>query len=234
MRKALEEKIRHLRNEILGLGGMVEKAMRDAVDALKRRDLDASRRIYQADQAINAKRFDIEQETLITIATQQPMAHDLRVLASILEIASELERMGDYAKGIAKINLMIGHQPLIKPLVDIPRMMEIATAMLCEALRAFVEGDVEKALAIPKRDDEVDALYNQVYRELVTYMIQDPRTIDQANYLMWAAHNIERMADRVTNICERTLFVATGELRELDYSNDEMRFSDQDDEGTRA
>ena len=216
MRKVLEEKIQHLKDEILALGGMVEQAMRDAVEALKRRDVEASRRIYAADRDINAKRFAIEQEALITIATQQPMAHDLRVLASILEIASELERMGDYAKGIAKINIMLGDQPLIKPLIDIPRMMEIATSMLRRALRAFVEGDVETALAIPQEDDEVDALYNQVYRELVTYMIQNPRTIDQANYLMWAAHNLERMADRVTNICERTLFVATGELREFD------------------
>ncbi len=216
MRKVLDEKIRYLKDQILLLGEMVEKAMREAVEALKRRDLEAARRIYAEDQRINAKRFEIENETLITIATQQPMAQDLRILASILEITSELERMGDYAKGIAKINLMLGDQPLIKPLIDIPRMMEIATSMLRRALKAFVEGDVETALAIPREDDQVDALYNQVYRELVTYMIQDPRTIDQANYLMWAAHNLERMADRVTNICERTLFVVTGELRELD------------------
>ncbi len=221
MRKALEEKIQHLKNEILLLGSMVEQAMRDAVDALKRRDVDAARRIYAADRDINNKRYAIEQETLITIATQQPMAQDLRVLASILEIAGELERMGDYAKGIAKINIMLGDQPLIKPLIDIPRMMELATSMLRRALTAFVEGDVETALAIPAEDDEVDALYNQVYRELVTYMIQDPRTIDQANYLMWAAHNLERMADRVTNICERTLFVVTGELREFDDTDAE-------------
>lgn len=216
MRKVLDEKIQYLKQEILHLGEMVEQAMRDAVEALKQRDLEAARCVYLADQQINAKRFEIENETLITIATQQPMAQDLRLLASILEITSELERMGDYAKGIAKINLMLGDQPLIKPLIDIPRMMELATSMLRRALRAFVEGDVQAALAIPQEDDQVDALYNQVYRELVTYMIQDPRTIDQANYLMWAAHNLERMADRVTNICERTLFTVTGEMRELD------------------
>ncbi len=227
-RKALDEKIQHLKREIVALGEMVERAMRDAVEALRTRDLAASRRIYAADQQINAKRFAIEQETLITIATQQPMAQDLRVLASILEIASELERMGDYAKGIAKINLMLGDQPLIKPLIDIPRMSEIATSMLHRALQAFVTGDVATALAIPKEDDQVDALYNQVYRELITFMMQDPRTIDQANYLLWAAHNVERMADRVTNICERTLFVATGELRELDASDDEQPPSLQD------
>jgi len=225
-RKALDEKIRHLKNEIVALGNMVEQAMRQAVEALRTRDIEASRRIYASDQKINAKRFQIEQETIIAIATQQPMAQDLRILASILEIASELERMGDYAKGIAKINIMLGDQPLIKPLIDIPRMAEIATSMLHRALQAFVEGDVDAALAIPKEDDKVDALYNQVYRELITIMMQNPRTIDQANYLLWAAHNVERMADRVTNICERTLFVATGELRELDASDDEMPLPD--------
>ncbi len=222
IRKALEEKIQKLKDEILVLGSMVEQAMRDALEALKQRDVEASRRIYRADAEINAKRYDIERETLIAIATQQPMAHDLRVLASILEIASELERMGDYAKGIAKINVLMGDQPLLKPLIDLPRMVEIATSMLHRALTAFVEGDVEAARAIPKEDDQVDGLYNQIYRELITFMIQDPKTIDQANYLLWAAHNVERMADRVTNICERTVFTVTGELIELDASDDEM------------
>lgn len=223
MRKVLEEKIRHLQDEILALGSMVEQAMHDALEALKARDVEAARRIYQADAEINAKRFDIERETLITIATQQPMAHDLRLLASILEIASELERMGDYAKGIAKINILMGDQPLLKPLIDLPRMVEIANDMLRRALTAFVEGDVEAARRIPKDDDMVDALYNQIYRELITFMIQDPKTIDQANFLLWAAHNVERMADRVTNICERTIFTVTGEMRELDVSDDETR-----------
>ncbi len=221
IRKALEEKIQHLKDEVLVLGSMVEQAMHEALDALKRRDIDASRRIYRADAEINAKRFDIERETLIAIATQQPMAQDLRILASILEIASELERMGDYAKGIAKINILMGDQPLLKPLIDLPRMVEIATSMLHRALVAFVEEDAETARTIPAEDDQVDALYNQIYRELITFMIQDPKTIDQANYLLWAAHNVERMADRVTNICERTIFTVTGELLELDVSDDE-------------
>ena len=221
MRKALEVKIQNLKDEILILGSMVEQAMRDALKALKKRDIEASRRIYAADAEINAKRFDIERETLIAIATQQPMAHDLRVLASILEIASELERMGDYAKGIAKINILMGDQPLLKPLIDLPRMAEFAISMLHRALTAFVEGDVEAARAIPREDDQVDALYNQIYRELITFMIQDPKTIDQANYLLWAAHNVERMADRVTNICERTIFTVTGAFVELDAAHDD-------------
>ena len=221
MRKALEVKIQNLKDEILILGSMVEQAMRDALKALKKRDIEASRRIYAADAEINAKRFDIERETLIAIATQQPMAHDLRVLASILEIASELERMGDYAKGIAKINILMGDQPLLKPLIDLPRMAEFAISMLHRALTAFVEGDVEAARAIPREDDQVDALYNQIYRELITFMIQAPKTIDQANYLLWAAHNVERMADRVTNICERTIFTVTGAFVELDAAHDD-------------
>jgi phosphate transport system protein len=158
----------------------------------------------------------------LIIATQQPMARDVRLLAAVLEIVTELERIGDYAKGIGKINLLLGNQPLVKPLIDIPRMAEISLNMLHRALGAFVAGDVEAARAIPKEDDLVDQLYNQVYRELLTYMIADPSTIDRGNYLLWAAHNLERMADRVTNICERTLYMVTGEMSEMDQSYDEM------------
>jgi phosphate transport system protein len=140
----------------------------------------------------------------------------------VLEIATELERIGDYAKGIAKITLLLGDQPPVKPLIDIPRMAEISLNMLDRALGAFVAGDIESANAIPKEDDEVDNLYNQVYRELLTYMIADTSTIDRATYLLWVAHNLERMADRVTNICERTIYMVTGEMREMDDTYDEM------------
>ena len=144
------------------------------------------------------------------------MARDLRILAAMLEIITELERIGDYGKGIAKINLMIGENELLKPLVDIPRMADKALDMLRRALDAFMRRDAEAAKAIPKEDDEVDALYNQVNRELMTFIISDPRTIEQANYLLWAAHNLERAADRVTNICERVVFMVTGTMAELD------------------
>ncbi len=224
-RETLDRKIRYLLDQILELGSMVEQATLDAVGALKTRDLEEARRVYAGDQAINEKRFAIENECLITIATQQPMARDLRVLAAVLEVNTELERMGDYAKGIARIGLMMGNEPPLKKLIDLPRMAEIAADMLHRALGAFVAADVQQARAIPKQDDEVDALYNQIYRELITYMISDPKTIDRANYLLWAAHNIERLADRVTNICERAIFVATGELLELDVSDDEFRDS---------
>jgi phosphate transport system protein len=222
-RETLDLQISHLLDQILIMSSMVETATLSAVDILKKQDLEAAQVLYANDQNINDKHFEIEDSCIKTIATQQPiMAGDLRLLASILEINTELERMGDYAKGIARICLIIGRQPLLKPLIDVPRMAEIGVSMLHDALTAFVEKDADAARMIPKRDSEVDGLYNQVYRELVTYMISDPSTIDRANYLMWVAHNLERFADRVTNICERTIFVVDGVLVEMSGSDDEM------------
>lgn len=221
-RETLDRALQELLDEILVLGSMVEEAVRTAVSALKARDLTASEKIYEADENINRKHFEIEDRCITLIATQQPMAKDLRLLAAVIEISTELERMGDYAKGIAKINILLGTEPLIKPLIDIPRMADLGLDMLHRALGAFVAGDAETARQIPKEDDQIDDLYNQVYRELVTYMIADTSTIDRANFLLWAAHNLERLADRVTNICERTIYMATGEMRELDRSDDEL------------
>lgn len=220
MRKTFEAEIQQLKDELLLMGSMVEQQVIDSVDALKKRDLDASHRIYEADGKINAKRYAIEEQVMILIATQQPMAHDLRLLASILEVAAELERMGDYAKGIATINLRMGEEPPLKPLIDIPRMAQKASDMLHRALTAFINEDVAAAKAIPAEDDEVDGLYTQVYRELMTFVMQDPKNIDRANFLLWTAHNLERFADRVTNLCERTLFIATGEMKEFDAKGD--------------
>ncbi len=215
-REAFERELQRLQDELLALGGMVEEAIAASVESLRHQDLEAAQQVIDRDQEINKQRFTIERDTLILIATQQPMASDLRVLAAILEITTELERMGDYAKGIAKICLKIGKEPLIKPLIDIPRMAEKARDMLHRALEAFVRRDVEQARAIPQEDDEVDALYEQIYRELITFILADPHNIEQANYLLWAAHNLERTADRVTNICERVIFTVTGEMTELD------------------
>jgi len=215
-RETYEQALRRLQDEMLILGSMVEKAITSAVDTLKRRDLEGARRLIADDRQINQRRFAIEERCLTLIATQQPMASDLRAIAAILEIATELERMGDYAKGIAKINLMIGEEPLLKPLIDIPRMADKASNMLRRALDAFIQRDVALARAIPAEDDEVDALYNQVYRELLTFIMTDPRTLDRATFLLWVAHNLERTADRVTNICERVIFTVTGEMVEMD------------------
>jgi phosphate transport system protein len=215
-RETLDRKIQLLLNEILVLDSMVEEATFASVEALKRRDLEAARRIYTGDNRINEKRFELENDTITTIATQQPiMARDLRLLASILEVSAELERIGDYAKGIAKICLLLGNLPPVKPLIDIPRMALLTTDMLHRAVGAFIANDVNTARDIPDEDDLVDDLYNQVYRELVTIMFTDPSTIDRANYLMWVAHNLERMADRVTNICERTIYISTGVMKEF-------------------
>jgi phosphate transport system protein len=215
-RETLAREIQHLEDEILILGTMVEDALVASVSILKRRDMAGARTLIVKDTDINARRYAIEDRTLALIALQQPVAGDLRVLAAILEIVTELERIGDYAKGIAKISLLIGEQPLLKPLVDIPIMAEKALSMLRGALLAFIERDVETARSIPALDDEVDQLYDQVYRELITYILADPTCLEQANYLLWAAHDLERAADRVSNICERILFTVTGEFSEFD------------------
>lgn len=222
LRKTFEHEIQQVKDDVLLLGSMVEQAILNTVDALKKRDLKASHEILDADKLINKKRFEIEHKLMILIATQQPMAHDLRLLASCMEIISELERMGDYAKGIANINIRMGDAPLLKPLIDIPRMAQKDVDMLHRALTAFVNEDIETARALPVEDDEVDALYNQIYRELMTFVISDPTTMERANWLLWVAHNLERVADRVTNICERTVFIATGEMTEIKSTDDEF------------
>ncbi len=220
LRKNFEFEIQHLKDEIILLGSLVEKNVIDAVDALKKRDMAASERVIELDQQINNKRFELENQVMIVIATQQPLAHDLRLLASYFEVISELERMGDYAKGIGVINIRIGEQPLLKPLVDIPRMAEKGASMLHRALLAFVNEDANTARSIPQEDDDVDNLYIQVYRELMTFVMEDPKNIERANWLLWVAHNLERFSDRVTNICERTVFIVTGELTEIDSDPD--------------
>ena len=222
LRKTFENEIQQVKDDVLMLGSMVEQALINSVESLKKRNIKLSEKIFAEDQEINKKRFAIENQLMVLIATQQPMAHDLRLLASCMEIISELERMGDYAKGIANINIRMGDTPLLKPLIDIPRMAQIGVDMLHHALTAFVNEDVEAAQSIPVQDDEVDALYNQVYRELMTFVIQDPKTIERANWLLWVAHNLERVADRVTNICERTVFIVTGEMTEIKSTDDEF------------
>jgi len=223
-RESLDRRINQLRDNILILDSMVETAVLDSVEALKSHNLILAKQVYAGDEQVNAKRFDLENTVIVTIATQQPiMASDLRLLASILEVAGELERMGDYAKGIARICVMIGDEEHVKPLIDIPRMAEIAVSMLHRSIEAFIASDATAARKIPAEDDEIDHLYLQVYHDLVEIMIKDPspKTIEQANYMMWTAHNLERLADRVANICERAVYIATAELKELSSSDDE-------------
>jgi phosphate transport system protein len=218
-REILERRLHHLQDEVLNLGSMVEQSALDAVKALRRRDTESAQKIENRDGFINRRRFAIEEDCLTLMATQQPMAHDLRLLAAILEVITELERMGDYAKGIAHITSLLDPEPLPPTVLDHFDAMAVqANAMLHRALGAFVSGDVKAARLIPAEDDEVDRLFNLIYGELVERMIADPRSIDQTTHLMWVAHNLERFADRVTNICERTIFLATGEMTEFSAS----------------
>ncbi len=225
-RETLDRAIDELLEQVLIQGSMVENALRDSVDALKNRNIDDAKIIYDGDRQINKIHFDIEEDVITLIATQQPMARDLRLLAAILEITTELERMGDYAKGIARITVRIGRDELLKPISEIPPMAEVCISMLHKALQAFIDRDAKAARSIPKEDDQVDAFYNRIYRELMDQMISNPSTIDQANHLLWVAHNLERVADRVTNICERIVIVVTGELLEMDRTDDEW-FADE-------
>jgi phosphate transport system protein len=219
-RETLDRAIHHLQDEVLLLGSMVEEAILAAMDALRRRDSDTAHLIYRNDQVVNDRRFAIENATLIVIATQQPMAHDLRFLAAILEILTEIERMGDYAKDIAKVVWGLGEDPFDIPIRELNLMAECAVDMLHRALVAFINSDHDLARKIAQEDDQVDELYNKVYRWILAAMIADPQKIDRMSLLLWVAHNLERTADRVTNICERTVFIATGEFMELD-TNDE-------------
>ena len=214
----LDHQLQLLHHEVEGMAGMVEKAIIRAVEALKQRDLEESRQVIQEDDYIDQKRFEIEDRCVDLIATQQPMAGDLRAIIALLHITVELERMGDYAEGIAKISLMMGQAQPLKPLIDIPRMAEKATEMLWNSMDSLVTRDLVKAYQVCEADDEVDALYDQVYRELLLFMIQDPETIERATFLLWVSHDLERIADRATNIAERVIFLVTGKMVEINVS----------------
>lgn len=215
IRRAFERELNHIQDEVLILGSMVEKALVNAVIGFKKRDLDGARRLIAEDQVINDKRLAIEQDILMVIATQQPIAGDLRVLAAALEIVSELERIGDYAKDIARINLEIGTANFQKPAEGVVQMTGKAQHMLHRALSAFVKGDLHLARIVSAEDAEVDALYTKVYRELLRFADSTFITMDQALQLSRIARNLERAADRVTNICEWVVFVGTGEMEDM-------------------
>jgi phosphate transport system protein len=217
-RTAFERQLAEIQEDMLVLAGMVESAIERGIQALRNRDAELARQIIADDIKINRKRYETEEKCLELIATQQPLAGDLRTIAAILYIIVDLERMGDHAEGIAKIALMLADEPPLKPYIDIPRMAQIATRMLMGSLEAFKHRDAARARAICNEDDEVDALYDQVQRELLTFMLQDPKTIQRATYLTWVAHNLERIADRVTNICERVVYLVEGKIEELNVS----------------
>jgi len=214
-RERFEQEMRRLAERVVELGRLAEKAVMDSITALQRKDLDKARALIEADHRINVMRFELENEAIMLIATQQPVAVDLRALAAVFEIATELERIADYAKGIATITLSIGTQPQLEPPDNLDRMAEVAGSMLRRALEAYLRGDARAARAIPEEDNRVDELYEEVYRQLVGRLLVDPRGIDHALRLTWAAHNLERVADRVGNICERVVFWVTGSVEEM-------------------
>jgi phosphate transport system protein len=220
-RELFERKIKQIQDEILLLGSMVEQAALDATAAFKNRDIPTSKTLVEDDQMINDKRFAIENAILIQMATQQPLAHDLRLLASMLIVTNELERMGDYAKGIAKNTIRLADREIPTPVRDIERMAELGVVMLHKALSAFINEDIKVAVSIPADDDEVDALFNKCYKSIVNNMIANSKIIDDSSLLLWIVHDLERFSDRVVNICERTVFIKSGEMLEMSSNDDE-------------
>jgi phosphate transport system protein len=217
-RELFDKKLREMQDDVLIMGSMVEKAVQRSMEALRSRDASRSNSVINEDRAINAKRYEIEEKCIHTIALQQPMAADLRVLVAVLFIATELERMADHAEGIARINLMLGDEPLPPVLSDIGEMADKAGDMLRRSLTAFVERDDGAARLICDEDDQIDALYDSSYHALIQEMIRTPADVQRITYLIWACHNLERIADRVTNICERVIFMVTGQLEEINVS----------------
>lgn len=218
IRKVFHSELKEIENDVIAMGSMVENSLKLSVEALRNRDIVLAERIIADDDKVNSKRFDIEERSLFLVATQQPVGSELRIIASILNIIWELERIADHAEGIARVTIMIGDEPPLKPLVDIPCMMEKVNNMLRRSLEAFVNRDADTARKISTEDDEVDNLYDQVFRELLSFMAEDPRTITRATRLIWVVHNLERSGDRVTNICERVVFVVTGKMEEIGAS----------------
>jgi len=218
-RETFQNLLQANKEEVLVMGSMVEKALGRSVEALKKRDLKMGHQIIADDVKINEKRFEIEKKSIELMATQQPAVSDLNAIVAILNIINELERIGDYAAGIAKIVIMIGDEPPLKPLIDIPRMSDITIEMIHDSLQSFIKNDSRGAVRVIGMDEAVDNIYDQIFRELLTFMVTDPKTINRATRLIWVAHNIERAADRATNICERVVYLVTGKMEELGASN---------------
>jgi phosphate transport system protein len=206
---------------MLRMGEMVDEAIQASLRALAERDRGLAQQVVDGDAKVNRLRFDIEEACLALMATQQPAAGDLRAVVAAMNIVGDLERMADHAAGNARIVLRMGDEPLLKPLIDIPRMAEVCRWMIRDSLQAFVRRDSERARQIAAMDDQIDGLYQQVFRELLSFMVEDPHTTGRALFLLFAAHNLERIGDRATNIAERVLFLTSGVMRELNPEPDE-------------
>ncbi len=210
-RQNYDNELTKLKQDLLNMGTCVSRAIKDSVTSLAQKDIELARQVIDGDDIIDKMQVDIEEKCMVLIARQQPMARDLRVLGTGLKITTDLERMGDHAYDIAKISLLIANQQLIKPLIDIPRMAGLAQKMVNDSLEAYVNLDIALAEQVCSADDEVDSLYQQMLRELLTYMMEDPRTISQATQLIFVARYLERIADHATNIAEWVIYLETGE-----------------------
>ena len=214
-RELFHQELAEIQKEILVMGSMAEKATHDALESLRTGDLEWAQRIVEEDSIIDQKRYEIEEKTIFVVASQQPMATDLRTLISALYIITDLERIADHAEGIARINIMLGdNSELPRQLGYIPRMGELSTTMLRDSLKAYIDSDIDEARRICEADDEVDRLQDAVYADAFKSMIDDNSTIQDNTYRLWTAHNLERIADRCTNICERIIFIGTGSMSE--------------------
>lgn len=218
-RESFFKQLSELQDLVLEMGSMVDRQVDRSMAALLDRDADLARQVAEADQAVNALNLKAQNEVIALITQQAPVARDLRLVVSVSAIMTDLERMGDHAEGIARIVIMMQDEPLVKPLIDIPIMAGHAREMLRDAIQAFVDQDVDAAFKVGGRDDEVDALYDRIYNDLIQIMIGDPTTIEPSTHLLWVAHNLERIADRATNIAERTVYSATGTLPQMDVSS---------------
>jgi phosphate transport system protein len=218
MRESFEQHIQKLNKDVIDMSEMVAAATGTAIKALGDQNTELANRIIKDDQLINKKRWQIEEKCINLIALQQPVATDLREIIAVLNIITELERMGDYAEGIARIAVMLGKEPLIRPLIFTPKMADKVVSMLKRCMQAFINRDVQTANALCNEDDEVDKLYDEAYHDLLMRMIKDPSLVSKATPLVWAAHNLERSADRITNICERIIFLVTGEMPQVKVS----------------
>jgi phosphate transport system protein len=219
-RATLDRELKSIQDNLLRMGSLLDAAIQFAMQSLATRNASLARQVVNDDAQINKLRFEIEEQCLDVIATQQPMATDLRVVVAAMNIVSDLERMADHAAGIAKIVIKMGDEPLLKPLIDLPRMAEECRTMTRKVLDAYVNRDVETAKAMAKMDDVIDQFHEQIFRELLTYMIEDPKTVSRALYLLFASHNLERIGDRAVNIAERVIFMTVGEMKELSAGPD--------------
>jgi phosphate transport system protein len=220
LRAALDRGLLEIEENLLRMREMIDHALTKSLKSLADRDISLAQQVIDEDDHINAIRYKIEESCLALIATQQPTASDLRMIMAIMSVVVDLERMGDYAAGISKTVLRMGDEPLLKPLIDIPKMVELARMMLRESVQALLDRNVNRAREIADLDDEMDDLYQAIFDELVEIMAVKPDSVHRATYLLWCAHNLERIGDRVTNIAERVIFVSTGDFKDLNIKED--------------